>query len=205
MELSNEDLFLLAWHAPMTRVAAAIGVSDVALKKTYRNRGIPTPPRGHWAKVQAGLAVPHPPRPVSVGSASPLKLNPRAEMALLEMLRDARTSTTADSDAVVPRALGDDTARSVATSPDTESNSAAAPSFCAAAVNGGCPSLLALVDIEAFRVHRCREQALSQLQERSIALPTTERLQVEVCLAQARLEIERSDPARALLSKLLGA
>lgn len=58
--MSREDLFNAAWDRPLTTVAAELGVTSTALKKTCDRHDIPTPGRGYWAQVQAGkrFAVP---------------------------------------------------------------------------------------------------------------------------------------------------
>jgi hypothetical protein len=47
----------------MQQLAQEVGISDVALAKNCRKYGIPIPPRGYWAKLQAGKPVYHPPLP----------------------------------------------------------------------------------------------------------------------------------------------
>ena len=54
-ELSREELFTLIWERPATEVAKELGISDVALGKLCRRLQVPKPPRGYWARVQAGL------------------------------------------------------------------------------------------------------------------------------------------------------
>ena len=56
-ELTRAVLFDLVWARPMTKVAADLGLSDVALKKICRKHEVPTPGRGYWAKVAAGKPV----------------------------------------------------------------------------------------------------------------------------------------------------
>jgi hypothetical protein len=51
---SREELFTLVWERPATEVAKELGISDVALGKLCRRLQVPKPPRGYWAKVQAG-------------------------------------------------------------------------------------------------------------------------------------------------------
>lgn len=48
----NEDLKALLWSKPATQVAKELGVTSVAVKKWCNRRGIKTPPRGYWAKVE---------------------------------------------------------------------------------------------------------------------------------------------------------
>ena len=50
----REKLFEEVWAEPMLAVAARYGVSSVALAKTCRKLGVPTPPRGYWALKAAG-------------------------------------------------------------------------------------------------------------------------------------------------------
>jgi hypothetical protein len=45
------------WAEPVQVVAPRYGLSDVGLKKLCTRLQIPTPPRGHWAKVKAGKRV----------------------------------------------------------------------------------------------------------------------------------------------------
>ena len=63
--MTRSQLFELVWSAPLTAVARQFEISDVALKKTCAKFDIPVPPRGHWAKLQAGeptIKVALPPR-----------------------------------------------------------------------------------------------------------------------------------------------
>jgi Phage integrase family len=50
----REELFNLVWKAPITIIAARIGISDVGLAKACHRSQIPLPPRGYWARVSAG-------------------------------------------------------------------------------------------------------------------------------------------------------
>jgi hypothetical protein len=47
-------LYERVWAGPLTVLAPQFGISDVALKNTCTKFDIPVPPRGHWAKLQAG-------------------------------------------------------------------------------------------------------------------------------------------------------
>lgn len=60
-EISDEKLARLVWEKPMTQIAAECGLSDRAIKKRCRRRGIQTPGTGHWAKKAAGKPVPEGP------------------------------------------------------------------------------------------------------------------------------------------------
>ena len=50
----REQLHEAIWTTPCVKLAAELGISDVALAKTCRRLGIPRPPRGYWARVAAG-------------------------------------------------------------------------------------------------------------------------------------------------------
>lgn len=64
VELTREVLYCKVWSTPMTKLAASLGISDVALGKACRRALIPVPPRGYWARVAASKArPPTPPLP----------------------------------------------------------------------------------------------------------------------------------------------
>lgn len=50
------------WAEPVKVVAPRYGLSDVGLKKLCARLQVPTPARGHWAKVKAGRGVPPKPK-----------------------------------------------------------------------------------------------------------------------------------------------
>lgn len=60
-ELTREELFALVWERPAREVAKDLGISDVALGKLCQRHQVPKPPRGYWAKVQAGQIPRKPP------------------------------------------------------------------------------------------------------------------------------------------------
>lgn len=47
----------MVWSYPTTHVAKILGVSDVAVGKRCKALGVTKPPRGFWAKVNAGLLI----------------------------------------------------------------------------------------------------------------------------------------------------
>ena len=57
--VSSKELERLVWSKPTRLVAADFGVSDTAISKKCRLEGIKKPPRGFWARVNAGK-IPHP-------------------------------------------------------------------------------------------------------------------------------------------------
>lgn len=63
IEVARSTLYEEVWATPMSRLAERYGLSDVALKKVCRKMGIPTPPRGYWARRRHGHAVRRPALP----------------------------------------------------------------------------------------------------------------------------------------------
>ena len=60
----REKLYEEVWKEPVRVVANRYGVSNVALAKACRKLAVPLPPRGYWARIQAGRkAPPRPPLP----------------------------------------------------------------------------------------------------------------------------------------------
>ncbi len=53
-EITAEDLHQLVWSMPTVKVAAALGISDVAVGKRCKRLGVSKPPRGYWRKVETG-------------------------------------------------------------------------------------------------------------------------------------------------------
>lgn len=57
---TRESLYALVWTHPPRKLAMHFGMSDVAIAKRCRALLIPIPPRGYWARVQAGQRPPKP-------------------------------------------------------------------------------------------------------------------------------------------------
>jgi hypothetical protein len=55
--LTRQELYDLVWSTPMTKLAETFGISDVGLAKICDRHRVPTPPRGYWAKKEAGHKV----------------------------------------------------------------------------------------------------------------------------------------------------
>ncbi|MBB2768257.1 UNVERIFIED_ORG: flagellar biosynthesis/type III secretory pathway chaperone [Rhizobium esperanzae] len=53
----RDHLYELVWAVPVVKLAKEQGISDVAFAKTCKLHNIPLPPRGHWAKIEAGKKV----------------------------------------------------------------------------------------------------------------------------------------------------
>ncbi len=95
--LTRRVLYDLVWSKPMTKVAEEFGISDVGLKKVCDKHRVPTPPRGYWARKDAGQPVkqarfhetadPQEERVVILGSRS--SLSPEVQL-ILDQERERR-------------------------------------------------------------------------------------------------------------------
>ncbi len=86
MNFSRRQLFDLVWSKPVVSLAREYGFSDVGFAKICRRNNIPLPPRGYWAKINAGLQVARPPLP-NPHREGPVYVPPRASItdeAILE-------------------------------------------------------------------------------------------------------------------------
>lgn len=61
--LTREALYELVWSEPMLKVAARCGVSSSYMARVCTLLNVPRPPRGYWAKLVVGKALPIPPLP----------------------------------------------------------------------------------------------------------------------------------------------
>lgn len=59
--ISREELFALIWEKPAVEVARDMGISDVAVAKLCTRLQVPKPPRGYWARIEAGQTPRRPP------------------------------------------------------------------------------------------------------------------------------------------------
>jgi len=50
--LTHDELYHLVWSVLVSRLSRQYGISDVGFKKAHDWIGVPTPPRGYWAKKQ---------------------------------------------------------------------------------------------------------------------------------------------------------
>jgi hypothetical protein len=55
--VTRKELYELVWGTPMARLAEEFGVSGNGLAKACRRLQVPYPPRGYWAKKEAGKPV----------------------------------------------------------------------------------------------------------------------------------------------------
>ena len=72
--MTREELHTQVWSQPMRTLAKSMGISDVALAKRCRAANVPVPPRGWWARKEAGKPVkvePLPPLPFAMANYFP--------------------------------------------------------------------------------------------------------------------------------------
>lgn len=60
-KLNREELYEKVWATPGSKLSEELGVSDVAIAKRCRKLNVPRPPRGYWAKIEAGKRSKRPP------------------------------------------------------------------------------------------------------------------------------------------------
>jgi hypothetical protein len=78
--IEREVLYRLVWEAPVAEVAMRFGITDVGLAKACRRADIPIPPRGYWAKVEAGVPLLAPPLPPALpGSPAKIRIKGRQQ------------------------------------------------------------------------------------------------------------------------------
>lgn len=100
--VSREDLYALVWATPMSRLAAQYGLSGTGLAKICRRLDVPYPPRGYWARKEAGKKVTQAPLPairpstraqVTIAPSLPASPPPQMPPELEEGLAAARKLT----------------------------------------------------------------------------------------------------------------
>lgn len=62
-DLSREDLYEKVWTTPGSKLSKEFGISDVAIAKRCKKLHVPRPPRGYWAKLEAGRRLKRPTLP----------------------------------------------------------------------------------------------------------------------------------------------
>lgn len=61
--IDRDALYEQVWLKPLTHLAKEYGLSDVGLKKICNKMEVPTPPRGHWQRIEHGHKVEQIPLP----------------------------------------------------------------------------------------------------------------------------------------------
>ena len=104
--IGRPDLYRLVWDRPISHVAKELGLSDRGLTKICIRHEIPVPPRGYWAKKQAGHDVAEIPLPKidtpfreKVNLPRPTQLPPEVEALRARQLAERETP---DEELVIP-------------------------------------------------------------------------------------------------------
>lgn len=92
--LERTKLYEEVWAEPVRTVAKRYGISDTALRKHCKDLNVPLPPRGYWAKIQAGK---HPRR-----AALPKLKKGESDRKVYESYPRLRMSEPPDLGAAVP-------------------------------------------------------------------------------------------------------
>src|SRR6185312_15784039 len=75
-EISRKELYDLVWSKPMSALAKEYGLSDRGMAKLCIRNSIPVPPRGYWAKKEAGQPVRQPAfHPTPQGNQDRISIN----------------------------------------------------------------------------------------------------------------------------------
>lgn len=61
--IERNELYRQVWKTPMTKLCQEYGLSDNGLRKICKALSVPTPPAGHWMKLEAGKSVVRPALP----------------------------------------------------------------------------------------------------------------------------------------------
>lgn len=108
--VTREELYRMVWDKPMIRLAEEFGITGNGLAKVCDRLDVPYPPRGHWAKKEAGKPVvtlklprrrdgipssadihPTPPKPAPSPAAE------QAAATMADRIRDVRVSESNDN------------------------------------------------------------------------------------------------------------
>lgn len=103
-QFTRRELYDLVWSTPVQKLAEEFGISDRGLAKICARHCVPSPPRGHWARLAAGQKLRQPILPavkdpwfdrIEIGSVIPT-----LPEATREMLRQAKAKRMATRSAV---------------------------------------------------------------------------------------------------------
>jgi hypothetical protein len=78
--LTRRELYDLVWSVPMTKAAERLRMSAKGSGELCRRCGVPTPPRGYWAKKAAGKSVAQ--TPLIESEAKPKRKRPQEPSSL---------------------------------------------------------------------------------------------------------------------------
>ena len=91
--VTREYLHQLVWESPVSEVASRFGVSDVGLAKACRRAAVPIPPRGYWAKLEAGKWIdPAPLLPAPTAYTGKIRIKSRPKLKTRQLQTEASRS-----------------------------------------------------------------------------------------------------------------
>lgn len=108
--VSREELYTLVWQSSMSRLANEFGITGNGLAKTCDRMDVPYPPRGYWAKREAGKPVVTfklPPRRDGIPQATDIYPTPPKPAPLPGAERSATVAVAKVEAIAVPDALDD--------------------------------------------------------------------------------------------------
>ena len=108
--VTREELYQMVWQQPMSRLAEEFGISGNGLAKVCDRLNVPYPPRGYWAKKEAGKPVVTfklPPWKDGVPQATDIHPTPPKPAPLPKAEQAAAAATERVGDLVVPDSLDD--------------------------------------------------------------------------------------------------
>lgn len=88
----RETLYREVWEQPVSKVALKYGVSDVMIHKACKTLNVPVPPRGYWAKIQAGQTVAKEPLPEASGKTALVGRKPESRPSELRIQQEEASS-----------------------------------------------------------------------------------------------------------------
>jgi hypothetical protein len=106
-QVSREELYALVWKTPMNRLAADFGLSGNGLAKICARLDVPVPPRGYWAKKDAGkpvVAYRLPPQKQGVPSQADIRPTPPVKPVPAEERQTRDVAVKAAEAVTVPEA-----------------------------------------------------------------------------------------------------
>jgi hypothetical protein len=106
--VTREELYKMVWQKPMIRLAEEFGISGNGLAKVCDRLNVPYPPRGYWAKKEAGKPVVTfklPPRGAGIPETADIHPSPPKAVPAPEIVRAAVEVGELVADIAVPDSL----------------------------------------------------------------------------------------------------
>lgn len=103
--VTREELFKKVWQKPMIRLAEEFGISGNGLAKVCDKLNVPYPPRGYWAKKEAGKPVVTfklPPRGAGIPETADIHPSPPKAVPAPEVVQAAAELGALVADIAVP-------------------------------------------------------------------------------------------------------